>query len=522
MGRVIGVDLGTTYSCVAYLDGGSPVVIPNLEGFPTTPSVVSFTTSGERLIGNLALRQALTNPENTIFAVKRLIGRKFASPEVVAARERTPYRLIEAANGDVLISLDPQILTPQEISAMILGYLKTCAESFFGDEVTDAVITVPAHFNDSQRQATKDAGRISGLNVLRVINEPTAASLAFGLNTKKNVTAAVFDMGGGTFDVTLLEINDGVFHILSTNGDSYLGGEDFDNRVVDWVVDEFRKEGGADVFQDKLALQRVKEACERAKRELSFTTETEINLPFISAKGAGPKHIRKMISRRLLEDLTGDLVDRTIPLIERALQDGRLGPGDVGEVILVGGQTRMPLIKEKVSKFFNKRPAEHVNPDEIVAMGAAIQSGILKGEINDLVLLLDVTPFSLGIETEGDAFQRIIERNTTIPVKKSMPFTTVEHNQRRVRVHVLQGENEVASLNKSLATFELVGIEPAPASVPQIDVMFEIDADGIVKVSAKDVATGRQQRIQIRASSGLSPADIDRIMEKEGRGDLRK
>ncbi len=522
MGRVIGVDLGTTYSCVAHLEGESPVVIPNLEGFPTTPSVVSFTTTGERLIGNLALRQALTNPENTIFAVKRLIGRKFASPEVIEARKRTPYRLIEAANGDVMIALDPQVLTPQEISAMILDYLRKCAESFLGDKVTDAVITVPAHFNDSQRQATKDAGRISGLNVLRVINEPTAASLAFGLNTKKNVTAAVFDMGGGTFDVTLLEINDGVFHVLATNGDSYLGGEDFDNRIVEWIVDEFRKEGGADVFQDKLALQRVKEACERAKRELSFTTETEINLPFISSKGVGPKHIRKILSRRLLEDLTGDLVDRTIPLIERALGDGRLGPEGIGEVILVGGQTRMPLIREKVSKFFNKRPAEHVNPDEIVAMGAAIQSGILKGEINDLVLLLDVTPFSLGIETEGDTFQRIIDRNTTIPVKKSQPFTTVEHNQRRVRIHVLQGENDIASANKSLATFELVGIEPAPAGVPQIDVMFEIDADGIVKVSARDVASGRQQRIQIRASSGLSSEDIDRIMEKEGRGDLRK
>ncbi len=522
MGRVIGVDLGTTYSCIAHLEGESPVVIPNLEGFPTTPSVVSFTTTGERLIGNLALRQALTNPENTIFAVKRLIGRKFASPEVIEARKRTPYRLIEAANGDVMIALDPQVLTPQEISAMILDYLRKCAESFLGDKVTDAVITVPAHFNDSQRQATKDAGRISGLNVLRVINEPTAASLAFGLNTKKNVTAAVFDMGGGTFDVTLLEINDGVFHVLATNGDSYLGGEDFDNRIVEWIVDEFRKEGGADVFHDKLALQRVKEACERAKRELSFTTETEINLPFISSKGAGPKHIRKILSRRLLEDLTGDLVDRTIPLIERALGDARLGPEGIGEVILVGGQTRMPLIREKVSKFFNKRPAEHVNPDEIVAMGAAIQSGILKGEINDLVLLLDVTPFSLGIETEGDTFQRIIDRNTTIPVKKSQPFTTVEHNQRRVRIHVLQGENDIASLNKSLATFELVGIEPAPAGVPQIDVMFEIDADGIVKVSARDVASGRQQRIQIRASSGLSSEDIDRIMEKEGRGDLRK
>ncbi len=522
MGRVIGVDLGTTYSCVAHLDGESPVVIPNLEGFPTTPSVVSFTTSGERLIGNLAMRQALTNPQNTIFAVKRLIGRKFDSPEVAEVRRRTPYRLIESANGDVMIALDPQVLTPQEISAMILDYLRTCAESFLGDKVTDAVITVPAHFNDSQRQATKDAGRISGLNVLRVINEPTAASLAFGLNTKKNVTAAVYDMGGGTFDVTLLEINDGVFHVLATNGDSYLGGEDFDNRIVEWIVDEFRREGGADLSQDKLALQRVKEACERAKRELSFTTETEINLPFISAKGAGPKHIRKLLSRRLLEDLTGDLVDRTIPLIERALGDGRLGPEGIGEVILVGGQTRMPLIKEKVSKFFNKRPADHVNPDEIVAMGAAIQSGILKGQINDLVLLLDVTPFSLGIETEGDVFQRIIDRNTTIPVKKSQAFTTVEHNQRRVRVHVLQGENDIASANKSLATFELVGIEPAPAGVPQIDVQFEIDADGIVKVSARDVASGRQQRIQVRASSGLSPEDIDRIMEKEGRGDLRK
>jgi molecular chaperone DnaK len=522
MGRVIGVDLGTTYSCVAYLDGESPVVIPNLEGFPTTPSVVSFTTSGERLIGNLAMRQALTNPENTIFAVKRLIGRKFNSPEVAAAQKRLPYRLIESANGDVMIALDPQVLTPQEISAMILDYLRKCAESFLGDKVTDAVITVPAHFNDSQRQATKDAGRISGLNVLRVINEPTAASLAFGLNTKKNVTAAVYDMGGGTFDVTLLEINDGVFHILATNGDSYLGGEDFDDRVVEWIVDEFRKEGGADVFQDKLALQRVKEACERAKRELSFTMETEINLPFISSKGVGPKHIRRTISRRLLEDLTGDLVDRTIPLIERALGDSRIGPENIGEIILVGGQTRMPMIKEKVSKFFNKRPAEHVNPDEIVAMGAAIQSGILKGEINDLVLLLDVTPFSLGIETEGDTFQRIIERNTTIPVKKSQPFTTVEHNQRRVRIHVLQGENDVASLNKSLATFELVGIEPAPAGVPQVDVAFEIDADGIVKVSAKDVATGRQQRIQVRASSGLSSEDIDKIMEREGRGEPRK
>ncbi|MHB8094741.1 MAG: molecular chaperone DnaK [Candidatus Aminicenantales bacterium] len=522
MKRVIGVDLGTTFSCVAYLDGQNPAVIPNLEGFPTTPSVVSFTTSGERLIGNLALRQAITNPENTIFAVKRLIGRKFAALEVVEARKRLPYRLIEAGNGDVMISLDSQVLTPQEISAMILSYLKGCAESFFGDTVGEAVITVPAHFNDHQRQATKDAGQIAGLEVLRVINEPTAASLAYGLDTKKNVTGAVFDMGGGTFDITLLEINDGVFHVLSTNGDTYLGGEDFDNRILEWLVGEFKNEGGADLFEDKLALQRAKEACERAKKELSFTLETEINLPFISSKGSGVKHIRKTLTRSLLEDLTKDLVDRTIPLIERALDDCRLGPGDIGEIILVGGQTRMPLIREKVAKYFNKRPAEHINPDEIVAMGAAIQSGILKGTVNDLVLLLDVTPFSLGIETENDTFQQIIERNTTIPVKKSMPFTTVEHNQRRVRIHVLQGEAEVASLNKSLATFELVGIEPAPAGVPQIDVAFEINADGIVKVSATDVASGRQQKIQVRPSSGLSPSDIDRIIKKDKHSELRK
>ncbi|MCJ7612504.1 MAG: Hsp70 family protein, partial [Candidatus Aminicenantes bacterium] len=361
MGRVIGIDLGTTFSCIAHLDGESPVVIPNLEGFPTTPSVVSFTTTGERLIGNLALRQAITNPGNTIFAVKRLIGRKYGSLEIVEAMKRMPYRLIEAGNGDVMISLDSQVLTPQEVSAMILSYLKRCAESFFGDVVTDAVITVPAHFNDHQRQATKDAGQISGLNVLRVINEPTAAGLAYGLNTKKNVTAAVFDMGGGTFDITILEINDGVFQVLATNGDSYLGGEDFDNRIVEWLAEEFKKDGGADFYEDKLALQRVKEACERAKRELSFTMETEINLPFISHKEAGSKHIQKTISRGLMEELTGDLVDKTIPLIDRALGDCGLNVGDIGEVILVGGQTGMPLIKDKVSKYFNRRPAEHVN-----------------------------------------------------------------------------------------------------------------------------------------------------------------
>ncbi len=398
---------------------------------------------------------------------------------------------------------------------MILGYLKTCAESFFGGKVTDAVITVPAHFNDHQRQATKDAAQICGLNVLRVINEPTAASLAYGLNTKKNVTAAVYDMGGGTFDITLLEINEGVFNVLATSGDSYLGGEDFDDRIVSWLIEEFRKDGGADLQQDKLALQRVKEACERAKRELSFTLETEINLPFISAKGEGPKHIRKTLTRTRLEELTGDLVDRTLPLMERALDDSRLRPEDIGEVILVGGQTHMPLIKSKVSRYFERRPAEHINPDEIVAMGAAIQSGILRGDINDLVLLLDVTPLSLGLETENDTFQKIIERNTTVPAKKTMPFTTVEHNQRRVRIHVLQGESNRASEDQSLATFELVGIEPAPAGVPQIDVTFEIDADGIVKVSARDTASGREQKIQVRPSSGLTPSDIDKIIAKE-------
>ena len=518
MGRVIGIDLGTTYSCFAFLDEGRPTVIPNLEGFPTTPSVVSFTTTGERLIGNLAQRQAITNPENTISAVKRLIGRKFKSPEILAAKEKLLYKLIESGNGDVLISLDSQVLTPQEISGMILGYLKTCAESYIGDKVDEAVITVPAHFNDPQRQATKDAGKIGGLEVLRVINEPTAASLAYGLNTRKNVTAAVLDMGGGTFDVTILEIHDDVFQVLSTSGDTYLGGEDFDNRLVEWLISDFYKENRVDLFEDKLALQRIKEACERAKRELSFTLETEINLPFIGSKGAGSRHIRKTVTRKLLEDLTGDLVDKTIPLIERALGDARLEKDGVQEIILVGGQTRMPRLKDKISSFFDRLPVENINPDEIVAMGAAIQSGILKGDVRDLVLLLDVTPFSLGLETENDTFQKLIERNATIPAKKTMPFTTVEHNQRRVRIHVLQGENPKASLNQSLATFELVGIEPAPAGVPQIDVTFEIDANGIVKVSAKDISSGRQQKIQIRPSAGLSSAEIQAIIRKEKSG----
>jgi len=515
MGRVVGIDLGTTYSCLACLEGEECLVIPNLEGLATTPSVVSFTTAGERLIGTLALRQALTNPQNTIFAVKRLIGRKYDSPEIQEAKSRLPYGLREAPNGDVLVSLGSKTLTPQEISAMILGYLKTCAEAYFGESVSDVVITVPAHFNDHQRQATKDAALIAGFNVQRVINEPTAAGLAYGLNSRKNGTAAVFDLGGGTFDITLLELQDGVFNVLATNGDSYLGGEDFDTRIVEWLVDGFRAETGFDLLGDNLALQRIKEASERAKRELSFTSETEINLPFISSDRSSSKHIRRVLSRSALEAMTSDLVDKTIPLIERALADAGLEPGRIDDVILVGGQTRMPLVRAKVEQFFGKKPAEHVNPDEIVAMGAAIQSGILHGQSRDLVLLLDVTPFSLGIETEGDGFEVIIERNTTIPARRTKAFTTVEHNQRRVKLHVLQGENAGASMNKSLAVFELVGIEPAPAGVPQIDVTFEIDADGLVRVSAKDLATGHQQRIEVRPSSGLLPSELEELIQKQ-------
>jgi molecular chaperone DnaK len=515
MDHVIGIDLGTTFSCVAYLEANNPVVIPNLEGLPTTPSVVSFTSSGERLVGTLALRQALTNPQNTIFAVKRLIGRKFASNEISEARAKLPYYLTESPNGDVLVAIDSQSLTPQEISAMILSYLKGCAESFFGEKVSEAVITVPAHFNDHQRQATKDAALISGFNVLRVINEPTAASLAYGLNSKKNGTAAVFDLGGGTFDITLLEIRDGVFQVLATNGDSYLGGEDFDNRIIEWLVEDFYRENGIDLRQDKLALQRIKEAAERAKRELSFTLETEINLPFICSDQMSSKHLRKALNRQRLEELTNDLVERTIPLIEEAFGAARLDPDKIDDVILVGGQTRMPLVKKRITEFFDKKPAEHINPDEIVAMGAAVQSGILKGQAQSLILLLDVTPFSLGIETENDGFETLIEKNVTIPTRQTKSFTTVEHNQRRVRLHILQGEHPLASLNKSLAVFELVGIEPAPAGVPQIDVTFEIDADGLVKVSAKDVATGLQQKIDVRPSSGLMPSELEALIEKQ-------
>jgi molecular chaperone DnaK len=514
MSHVIGIDLGTTFSCLAYLEGEKPQVIPNLEGQPTTPSVVSFTSSGEKLVGNLALRQAITNPEKTVFAVKRLIGRKFESPEIVEAIAKMPYKLGRAPNGDVLVVVDSHEISPQEISGMILSYLKSCAESFFGEPVEEAVITVPAHFDDHQRQATKDAAKIAGLEVLRVINEPTAASLAYGLEARNNATVAVFDMGGGTFDITILEIQDTIFHVLSTNGDSYLGGEDFDNRIVDWLIEDFKKEHKIDLFQDKLALQRIKEAAERAKRELSFTMESEINLPFISSAAGVSKHINKKITRRRLEELTGDLVDKTIPLIEQALVDSHLNSKDIQEVILVGGQTRMPLLRKTIADFFGKKPREDINPDEIVAMGAAVQSSILRGDKGGLVVLLDVTPFSLGIETENDVFQVIIERNTTIPTKKTMHFTTVEDNQIRVTVHVLQGEILQASKNKSLARFDLVGIQPGPAGVPQIDVTFEIDADGILRASARDMITGMNQKIEIMPSSGLSQGEIEAVIEK--------
>jgi len=519
MSRIIGIDLGTTYSCIAYMEGREPRVIPNLDGLSTTPSVVSITSSGERIIGNLALRQAFTNPANTITAIKRFMGKKYESEEVQKSKPRVLYSLAEAPNGDLLVELGEEKLSPQEVSAMILGYLKKCAESYFGEEVKKAVVTVPAHFNDHQRQATKDAARIAGLEVIRIINEPTAASLAYGLDKEKNSTAAVYDMGGGTFDITLLEISDGVFHVLATNGSTYLGGEDFDNRIVDWLIDEFKKEHDIDLAQDKLALQRVKEAAERAKRELSFTMETEINLPFIYSVKSGSKHIQKKISRPQLEDLTRDLIEKTFPFIEQALDDAKLEPEQIDEVILVGGQTRMPLIKEMIADFFRMEPKEQLNPEEIVAMGAAIQSAILEGTMKDVVLLLDVTPLSLGIETENDRFVKIIEKNSTIPTRKTKAFTTVEHDQRRVRVHVLQGESEKASENMSLARFDLVGIESAPAGVPQIDVTFEIDADGLVRVSAKDVATAREQHIEITPSSGLTSDQIDKIIKKESATD---
>jgi len=515
MEHVIGIDLGTTYSCMAYLEGKEPRVIHNIEGMRVTPSVVSFTSKGESLIGNLALRQAITNPENTITSIKRYMGKKFSSENVQQSLRRIPYKLREAPNGDVVVEIDSKMISPQEISAMILRYMKKCAESYFGEKVNKAVITVPAHFDDRQRQATKDAAKISGLEILRVINEPTAASLAYGFGSKKDSTIAVYDMGGGTFDITLMEVNNGVFNVLATNGNSYLGGDDFDNRIVEWLLDEFKKENGIDLSEDKLALQRIREAAEKAKRELSFTLESEIHLPFICSYKSSSKHIREKMTRKRLEDLTGDFVEKTIPYVEQALYDSKMEPAQIDEVILVGGQTRMPLITKMITDFFGKKPIEHLNPDEIVAMGASIQSAVLYGKMSDIVVLLDVTPISLGIETENGDFVKIIEKNSTIPTQKTMAFTTVENDQRSVRVHVLQGESEKAVENTSLAIFNLVGLEGYPAGIPRIDVTFEIDSDGIVKVSAKDVATGREQGIEVKPSSGLTKEEIDNIIKTQ-------
>ncbi len=513
MGKVIGIDLGTTNSCVAVMEGNEPKVIVNSEGNRTTPSIVAFTDKDEKLVGQLAKRQGVTNPENTIFAVKRLIGRKYDDPQVQKAIKLSPYKIVKASNGDAWVQIRGKDYSPQQISAFILQKMKQTAEEYLGEEVTDAVITVPAYFNDSQRQATKDAGKIAGLNVLRIINEPTAASLAYGLDKKKDEKIAVFDLGGGTFDVSILEIGEGVFEVKSTNGDTFLGGEDFDQALIDYIADEFKKDNGIDLRSDKMALQRLKEAAEKAKHELSTVMETEINLPFITADSSGPKHLQMKITRAKFESLVEDLLKRLEEPCLNALKDAGLGANDINEVLLVGGMTRMPAVQNKVKEIFGKEPHKGINPDEVVAIGAAIQGAVLKGDVKD-VLLLDVTPLSLGIETLGGVFTKIIERNTTIPVKKSQIFTTAADNQTSVGIHVLQGEREMAKDNKTLGQFELIGIPPAPRGVPQIEVTFDIDANGIVHVSAKDKATGKEQSIRITASSGLTEEEIEKMVKE--------
>jgi len=511
MGKVIGIDLGTTNSCVAVMEGKEAKVIVNAEGARTTPSVVGFSKTGERLVGIPGKRQAIANPENTVYSIKRFMGRKYS--EVTEEIKKVPYKVIEAPNGDAHVEISGKRYSPPEISAMILAKLKADAESYFGEKVTQAVITVPAYFNDSQRQATKDAGKIAGLEVLRIINEPTAASLAYGLDKKKNEKIAVYDLGGGTFDISILEIGDGVFEVKSTNGDTHLGGDDFDQRIMDWIADEFKKQEGIDLRKDKIVLQRLKEAAEKAKIELSSSTQTEINLPFITADATGPKHLVMTLTRSKLEQLCADLIDRTIEPCKKALADANLETKDIDEVVLVGGMTRMPAVVELVRKFFGKEPHKGVNPDEVVAVGAAIQAGVLQGEVKD-VLLLDVTPLSLGIETLGGVFTRLIPRNTTIPTKKSEIFSTAADNQTSVEIHVLQGEREMARDNKTIGRFHLDGIPPAPRGVPQIEVTFDIDANGILHVTAKDLATNKEQKITITASSGLSKEEIERITKE--------
>ena len=512
MSKIIGIDLGTTNSCIAIMSGGDPEVITNSEGGRTTPSVVAVTDKQERLVGQIAKRQAITNAENTIFSVKRLMGRKFNTKQVKTATERLPYKILEASNGDAHVEIRGKQYSPPEVSAMILQKIKQTAEDFLGEKVTEAVITVPAYFDDSQRQATKDAGQIAGLNVLRIINEPTAASLAYGLERKKEERIAVYDLGGGTFDISILEIGDGVFEVKSTNGDTFLGGDDFDIRIIDWLVDEFKKDQGIDLKNDRMALQRLKEAAERAKIELSSAQETEINLPFITADASGPKHLVLKLSRSKLEQLVDDLITRSIEPCKKALADSGMSASDINEVVLVGGMTRMPKVIERVKAFFGKEPHKGVNPDEVVAIGAAIQGGVLRGDVKD-VLLLDVTPLSLGIETLGGVFTRLIDRNTTIPTKKSQIFSTAADSQTAVTIRVFQGEREMADNNKLLGQFDLVGIPPAPRGMPQIEVAFDIDANGIVHVSAKDMATQKEQSIKITASSGLSKEEVDQLVK---------
>ena len=512
MGKVIGIDLGTTNSCVAVLEGGNPTVIANSEGGRTTPSVVALNDKGERLVGQIARRQAVTNPENTIFAVKRLIGRRYSDPEIEKAKKVLPYKIVEADNNAAYVVLGGKPRSPAEISSWILQKMKQTAEDYLGEKVTDAVITVPAYFNDSQRQATKDAGTIAGLNVLRIINEPTAASLAYGLDKKGDRKIAVFDLGGGTFDISILELGQGVFEVKSTNGDTYLGGEDFDQAIIDYLCDEFKKDQGIDLRSDRMALQRLKEAAEKAKCELSTAQETDVNLPFITADQSGPKHLNIKLTRSKLEALCSGLLDRLEGPCRQALKDAGLSPSDIDEVILVGGMTRMPAVQERVKKLFGREPHKGVNPDEVVAIGAAIQAGVLAGEVKD-VLLLDVTPLSLGIETLGGVFTKLIEKNTTIPTKKSQVFSTAEDNQPAVSIKVYQGEREIAAHNKLLGQFDLTGIPPAPRGVPQIEVSFDIDADGILHVSAKDKGTGKEQSIQIKSDSGLTKEEIDQMVK---------